>query len=554
MHFIHIAVSEMKPYKVMSNFKFDTKLYVLLLIHAGHNAVKESVESYIMRPEMRKLCVVFLLLFLCGGCRETNTTDSFSIHSGDRIQPYSGNPHYLAWGDVPVFPLGPAGYHSWTPVSRPGTVDFIKQMDRLAAVIDEINSPHVLGFMRSLPYDPMNHLHDGPVERVLQPWIQLDDGRYDLMQFEPDWEERFLNYLDAALDRRIVIAVEIWDDWSVTRGPGGEYDPGEGAAWNAHPFNPDNNINYGEETLPLETAVCNAPFYSTIPSRNHINSVLELQKRYVDKVLEIVSDYPNVIINISNESRAHLDWSRFWAAYIGERVPENMMIGEMPSTNRIDGGGECDYDLNPLTLSTEPGYSYVDAAQGVSGHEFGGAREQAIRGGKRLHEYRLAMAEAETIRPLIVSKDYTRGPDGGDIVLWSRFAGGAAAARFHRLGEGHGPEISEFQHHAAGRLGTFIADVPFWNMHPAPDLVDDLPETADANVLAAADGTMVIQMVGGNAGESFLLRLEPGRWTLRWMNPSKGSEIERFEITAEAKPLTVYIPGDSDHRVLHVKP
>jgi hypothetical protein len=107
------------------------------------------------------------------------------------------------------------------------------------------------------------------VKTVLQPWLKLDDGRYDLEQFEPAWEERLRAFLDAALERRIVVSLEVWDDWSVTRGPGGAYDPGEGNGWNAHPFNPKNNVNYDEAILPAETSVCNAPFYSTIPLRNN---------------------------------------------------------------------------------------------------------------------------------------------------------------------------------------------------------------------------------------------------------------------------------------------
>jgi hypothetical protein len=31
-----------------------------------------------------------------------------------RIQAFPDNPHYLAWGETPVFPLGATGYHSWT--------------------------------------------------------------------------------------------------------------------------------------------------------------------------------------------------------------------------------------------------------------------------------------------------------------------------------------------------------------------------------------------------------------------------------------------------------
>lgn len=533
--------------RIIFNFMSDAE--------TGYNRTVTFFASQPTRFYAGRLYLIVLLVYVFSACQDSKTADNENIDSQNRIQPYSENLHYLAWGDVPVFPLGSTGYHSWTPISRPGTVDFIEQMDRLATVIEEINSQHVVGFMRSLPYDPMNHLHDGYVEKVLQPWARLGDGRFDLEHFEPKWEERFLDYLDAALDRRIVIAVEIWDDWSVTRGPGGEYDPGEGAAWNANPFNPLNNVNYDEDVFPVETAVCNAPFYSTIPSRDNIEPVLALQKRYVDKILEIVSGYPNVIINISNESRAHLEWSRFWAVYIRENTPESMMIGEMPSTNRVDGGGECEDEFSPLTLSTEPGYSFVDAAQGVSGHEFGDAREQAIGGGLRLNEYRRVMAEEGTVKPVIVSKDYTRGPAGGDIVLWSRFVGGAAAARFHRLGEQHGPEISEFQHEAVRRLGAFIAQVPFWEMHPAPDLLDDLPNAFEANILASDRGSMVIQLLGEITGESRLsLNLEPGTWTVQWIDPALGVEIDQFEIIVQTQPHQLDIPGEPDHRVLYIKP
>jgi len=344
------------------------------------------------------------------------------------IQPWSGNPHYLAWNDTPVFLLGATDYHSWTPISRPAEVDFVGHLDRLAKVINDIGSPHACGFVRCLPYDPMNHMHDGEVKNVLQPWLRLDDGRYDLKQFDLAWENRLRDYLNAALERRIVVSLEVWDDWSVTRGPGGAYDPGGRYAWNGNPFNPKNNVNYDETVFPVETSVCNAPFYSTIPSRNNITQVLELQKKYVDHLLSIATGYPNIILNISNESRAHLDWSRFWAKYIRERVPVDFIIGEMPSTNRKDGGGECENMLNPLVLSTDPLYDFVDISQAVSGHELGEPRQQALEGGRRISRYRQVMTAAGTRRPLILSKDYTRDEKGGDLVIWSRFVSGAASA------------------------------------------------------------------------------------------------------------------------------
>jgi hypothetical protein len=466
---------------------------------------------------------------------------------------YHLNRHYFVWGGTPVFPLGATGYHSWTPISRPAEVNIDEQLGRLAKVIDGIGSPHVCGFVRCLPYDPMNHIHDGAVKKVLQPWVRMEDGRYDLSRFEPAWEERLRKYLTTALEHRIVVSLEIWDDWSVTRGPGGAYDPGEGYGWNAHPFNPKNNINYDETVFSVETGACDAPFYNTVPLRNHNIQVLSLQKRYVDHLLFIAKDYPHVIINISNESRAHLDWSHFWAQYVRERLPSGFMIGEMPSTNRKDGGGECAYEFNPLNLSTDTLFDFVDIAQAVSGHELGEPVRQAIKGGERILSYRRAMAEAGTVRPLVLSKDYSRDANGGDLVLWSRFFSGAATARFHRPA-GDSPEaVINFQHEAIGRLGSLIAEVPFWLLEPVPEAVIKLPEGAGANVLSDQDSLYMIQLTGNLSGGAVRLQLPLGQWHVKWINPSTGIGVHHPDFHVKVPVYELVVPAGADHMVVVLK-
>ena len=479
----------------------------------------------------------------------------------ERVQPYPENPFYLAWGDTPVFPLGPTGYHAWTPISRPDVMDFYEQLNRISSVINEIGSPHVVGFVRCMPYDP-NYLTQEV--RILQPWLRMEDGRYDLERFEPEWEKRLKEYLDLALDLRIIVSLEVWDDWSISRSVRGEWDPGPTRAWNAHPFNPRNNINYGSDVLPEREIPfvpslprggfeCNAPFYTTIPSKSNITEVLALQKRYVDHLLDIISDYPNVLINISNESRADLEWSRFWAEYIRQRAP-SMMIGDMPSTNRKGGGGECDYIFSPMTLSTDPHFDYVDIAQGVSQHELGTPQRQALEGSRRIAGYRTAMGEAGTERPLITSKDYSRDQEGGAIVLWSRFVGGAASARFHRPNvEDHPESVIIFQHEMVGHLGSFIARVPFWQMDIHPEVLSVTPPGAGANVLTDLENNYVIQLIGGGEGEKLGLQMSTGKWNVTWIDPATGKDIVNFEITLSSSQLELDIPSELDHGVLHLE-
>ena len=489
-----------------------------------------------------------LLLFSACGSSEEDTGKV------EGIRPWPGNPHYLAWGETPVFPLGPTVFHAWTPISRPEQLDYEAQLHRLAEVMSGIGSPHVVGFVRCLPYDPMNHLHDGEVTSVLQPWVRLEDGRFDLERFEPQWEERLKGFLELALRLRIVVSLEVWDDWSVTRGIDGDYDPGPDYGWNAHPFNPNNNITYGPEILPETTAACGAPFYNSIHSQGTDPVLLDLQKRYVDHLLGIISDYPHILVNIANESRATLEWSRFWAEYIREKGPRNLMIGDMPSTNRIDGGGECEHAFNPLTMSTDPRYDFVDIAQAVSAHEFRwDINRQTLEGSQRILAFRQAMEKAGTIRPLIISKDYTRRAPGGTMVFWSRFFGGAATARFHRPALTDTEAVVDFQHETVSHLGRFIAQVPFWHMHPDSGVVTSLPEGAGVNVLATPGSLYAIQLAGAEQGGKLSMKIVPGNWIVTWTDPVTGLELSKEEVVVKSDLLELDIPGERDHRALLVR-
>ncbi len=476
-----------------------------------------------------------------------------------RVQPYAENPRYLAMDGVPFFAIGATHRHSWTPISRPAQFELLQDLDRLAAVMARIDSPHVRGFVRCMPYDPMNHMHDGAVDPVLQPWKRLDDGRYDLAEFEPAWQERLRSFLNAARERGILVSLEVWDDWSVTRGIGGAWDPGPGHAWHSHPFQPDNNVNYGRQVLPHTTRACVSPFYQTLPGANGNQTVLDFQQHYVDHLIGIAGDYPNVIWNLSNETRATLAWSRYWADYLRERLPAGAMIGEMPSTTGRDGVGECDPDLSPLTLATDDRYDFVDVAQPVSRHGFGAdPARQGIGGAQRIRQYQQAMAAAGRIKPLVVSKDYHSHPDGGTAVLWSRLTGGAATSRFHRPYGKRPPTDTDFQYEAVERLGRFLAGVEFWHFEPRADFVAGLPEgSPGANAIGRTGREYLVQLFGGHGGD-VALRLAPGRWRVVVYEPKadayrnaggRSGEV----IEAGEQPLAISVPTYDETAILHLR-
>jgi hypothetical protein len=96
------------------------------------------------------------------------------------------------------------------------------------------------------------------------------------------------------------------------------------------------------------------------------------------------------------------------------------------------------------------------------------------------------------------------------------------------------------------------SQVPFWRMHPEPDLVKKLPDDAGANVLSEPNGHCVVQLIGGAAGATLQLNLPSGRWAVRWIDPASGREVSRAEATAGPNGLELTIPGESEHRVIHL--
>ncbi len=436
-----------------------------------------------------------------------------------RVTVFPDNPRYLAVDGAPVFLIGATHVHGWTPVSRPHH-DYRRDLSRLESVVDRVESPHVRGLVRVVPYFPE--------PGAILPWERGTDGLYHLDRFNPEWEGRLTEFLDDALARGLVVSLELWEDWSITRGAGGAYDPGAEGGWNIHPFNPACNADYGTETLPSATSLADAPFYRTIPSRQNNRLVLELQQLYAARLCVLTAPYPNVIHNISNESRAPLDWSRYWAVYLREKLGPGKLIGEMPSTNRKDGQGECDPELNPMTLLVEEAYDYADVSQAVSSHEFGEEPfAQALQAGQRLAEYAAAMDDMGKVKPLVVSKDYTNFDPDGVPVIWSKFVGGAAAARFHRPMPGEKEKaVADFQFDAIRHLGEFVKGTRFHELAPERALVAQVPKGMGYLLLGKPGQEHVLQLFGRTGG-SVDLMLEAGAFRISWYDPHTGKWLER---------------------------
>ena len=128
--------------------------------------------------------------------------------------------------------------------------------------------------------------------------------RFDLTQLNPTYFRRLRRRVIAARERGIYVIVMLFDGWSVERKGNGDN------PWDGHPFNGENNVNgidgdrnkdgSGEETHTLANPL-----------------VTRFQEKYVAMVVRSVSDQPNVLYEISNESsNGSLRWQNHMVGFI----------------------------------------------------------------------------------------------------------------------------------------------------------------------------------------------------------------------------------------------
>ncbi|MDT0687227.1 hypothetical protein [Autumnicola psychrophila] len=71
-----------------------------------------------------------------------------------------------------------------------------------------------------------------------------------------------------------------------------------------HPLNPENNITWNDEVISGYE-----DYYGGSVKENN-QQVLDLQKRYVDKLLSLTFKYGNVLYNMTNESSLGEEWEK----------------------------------------------------------------------------------------------------------------------------------------------------------------------------------------------------------------------------------------------------
>jgi len=449
--------------------------------------------------------------------------------SGDSgIRIYSKNPWYWEYLGKPLLLIGGTdddNVFNW-PHDR-----MIQHLDLLASVGGN--------------YDrcTMSSRLDNGIE--IKPYLKQSNGKYDLHQPNPEFWQRFENYLDKAAKLGIIVQMEMWATYDIPRSD--------------YPFNPAANVNYGahpETTLrtvdgkdgeALRTRYTEnqgVDFYHTIPELKNDAVVLQYQQAYVDKLLSISLKYDNVLYTIDNEYGAYqpYQWGHYWAAYIRDKARQfgrNIYISEMnihdwnlsgplkqgkplnaDAKARLGDGATYMFNRNHRAVYDHPEiYDFVDLSDN--------ADQMTTEHAKNLRDVRNYL-EAN---PRPINHDKIYGADfgikattkEGINMFWRNILGGAASCRFHRPPTGLG--LSSLAQANIRAMLKFIQYVKPWECKPMPNLLKHCEEN-EAYLIAnpgkayglyftdfAGDGWVKINFQ--NYREMFQLRwinVQTGEW------------------------------------------
>jgi hypothetical protein len=417
-----------------------------------------------------------------------NATVCVAADEAGGIQPYAKNPRYWQYHGQPVLLLGGS------------EDDNLFQLPNLREHLDAIQAAGG-NYIR-------NTMSDRPDRGFeVYAYARGDSGKFDLSEWNDEYWTRFENMLRWTHERQIFVQIEVWDRFDFFADN-----------WQAHPFNPANNVNYTAEQsglaarYPDHPGQNKQPLFFTTPQQRNNRLLLEIQQRFVAKMLSHALKYDHVLYCMDNETSAEEGWGAYWAEFIrtaAAKAGNTVHVTEMWDDWNLQG------PHHRRTLDHPERYGFVDVSQ--NNHN---------RGQKHWENFQWVCGRiAAHPRPINTVKTY--GADGGrfgnsrDGVerFWRHVIGGVAAARFHRPDAGLGfcpPAVASLA--AARRMESLIR---LWDCQPALELLSDRDANEAYATAQPGHGYIVYFPAGGQVQLS--LADAPSEYTLHWISIRDGA-------------------------------
>ncbi|MDI6451073.1 hypothetical protein [Anaerobaca lacustris] len=336
--------------------------------------------------------------------------------NNERIHPYENNPRYWQYKGRPVLLLG--GSREDNLFNHPDGL--AEHLDTLVAS----GGNYIRNTMSSR--NPGN------------PWAfkRLDNGLYDLNQWDTEYWGRFENLLKLCKERNIIVQIEVWDPWDYfkTEAPLG-YGPNN-VGWESCPFNPALNVNYTAAESGLAEKIdyysgskpSGHLFFHTPPALKDAPLVRKYQEAFVDKLLSISLAYPNVLYCMNNEIGEPPEWGQYWAKFIrtrAEKAGKKVFLTDMRRNTSFESAEQ----VNLLHDRTH--YDFFEISQNNANND------------QKHYDHILHIRSQVASRPIPINNvkiyggeigSWTTSVEEGTRRFWRNVFGGCASSRFHRPG------------------------------------------------------------------------------------------------------------------------
>jgi len=438
----------------------------------------------------------------------------------EAIKPYDKNPRYWQYEGQPVLLLGASGEDS--------LFQWGKNPEKLRAHLDKIEGAggnYVRNTMSSRN-EPQGDVHA---------FKRLENGKYELDQWNPEYWRRFELLLDETNKRNIFVSIELWDghDYqSRTKEPEGNPE------WSRHPYNPVNNVNYKPEqtTLPKKWTAGykkkTHPIFKTVPALNDDTRILQYQLRFIGKVLDHALKYDHVLYVIQNESWADESWSNYWREFIREKADERnkeVYIGDMRRYGpQVSPVLEHDFD-----------FAEISQSGGLSGQDHFDAIAEALA---KLNP----PVPANSVKQYGSNKvGWTDGAEEGMARLWRSIFGGQAAVRDHRPPAGLGLSDRAQAHIRSLRQVTDMVTVFTAQPHQQAGTLLEQRKTDEAYIMADPGRAYAIYFPDGGTVSLDISAIDDEAY-LRWRNPDTAEWKGDWTQHESQKRIRLEAPGNSD--------
>lgn len=443
--------------------------------------------------------IIFLLL----SCFAVNAQKS-------RIHPWEENNWYWQYNGKPIMLFGASSDDNLFQWPKEMLIPHLDSMKRVGA-----------NYVRNT----MSDRQDRGFE--LYPFVQLENGKYDLEQLNDDYYNRFEFFLKETAKRKIIVQIEVWDRFDYAR-----------ENWPAHPFNPQNNINYTvqESGLALEypdhPGQNKQPFFFTTPNQRNNQILLKYQKNRVEKMLSISLKYDHVLYCMDNETSGEEEWAVYWAKFILNMAKE---AGKEICVTEMWDNWDLKSEQHKRTFDHPELYCFCDISQNNQ-------QKGQVHWDNFMWVKNYLSAHP---RPLNTVKTY--GADGGPhgntkdgIERWWRHVlGGTASARFHRPNSGLG--LSSLSMNCVKVAREIEKTAKFWELQPGNHLLSDREEN-EAYLTSIPGETYVLFFTNGGEVGLDLSGFDK-KFKVKWYNIRKGTMQLGNKITG-GKTVQLTAPGE----------